>query len=94
MKAALGEAEIEYDVRGAGPAVLFLHAFPLGLSMWDAAVEALRRAAELEPIWSLPQWNLAIAHLHRGDLAAAARAQERADEIDAIAAGSGPPRPQ
>lgn len=40
MKATLGGAGIEYDVRGAGPALLFLHAFPLGLSMWDAAVEA------------------------------------------------------
>jgi Flp pilus assembly protein TadD len=50
----------------------------------DTAVEALRRAAELEPGWSLPHRNLAIAHLHRGDLAAAARAQRRADEIDGI----------
>jgi pimeloyl-ACP methyl ester carboxylesterase len=33
--------EIEYDVRGRGPAVLLLHAFPLGLSMWDPQVEAL-----------------------------------------------------
>ncbi|PYQ19919.1 MAG: alpha/beta hydrolase [Acidobacteria bacterium] len=33
--------EIEYDVRGKGPAVLFFHAFPLGLFMWDAQAEAL-----------------------------------------------------
>jgi 3-oxoadipate enol-lactonase len=33
--------EIEYDVRGTGPALLLLHAFPLGLSMWDPQVEAL-----------------------------------------------------
>jgi pimeloyl-ACP methyl ester carboxylesterase len=33
--------EIEYDVRGKGPAVLLLHAFPLGLSMWDPQAEAL-----------------------------------------------------
>jgi 3-oxoadipate enol-lactonase len=33
--------EIEYDVRGRGPAVLLLHAFPLGLGMWDAQVEPL-----------------------------------------------------
>ena len=56
----------------------------------DAAVETLGRAAELEPDWSLPYWNLAIAHLHRGDLAAAARAQQRAGEIDRIAAGAEP----
>jgi len=58
----------------------------------DAAVEALRRAAELEPGWSLPYRNLAIAHLHRGDLAAAASAQERADEVDGIAAPGEAPR--
>jgi hypothetical protein len=52
----------------------------------DAAVETLRRAAELEPNWSLPHRNLATAHLHRGDLAAAARAQRRADAIEGIAA--------
>jgi len=33
--------EVEYDVRGKGPAALLLHAFPLGLSMWDPQVEAL-----------------------------------------------------
>jgi pimeloyl-ACP methyl ester carboxylesterase len=33
--------EIEYDVRGRGPAVLLLHAFPLGLSMWDPQTETL-----------------------------------------------------
>jgi 3-oxoadipate enol-lactonase len=33
--------EVEYDVRGKGPAVLLLHAFPLGLSMWEPQVEAL-----------------------------------------------------
>jgi hypothetical protein len=57
----------------------------------EAAVEALRRAAELEPVWSLPHRNLAIALLHRGDLAAAASERERADEIDRTAVGSTPP---
>lgn len=41
MKALLGGAEIAYEEEGEGPAVLFLHAFPLGLEMWDAQVEAL-----------------------------------------------------
>ena len=40
-KARIAGAEIEYDVRGKGPAVLFFHAFPLGLFMWDAQAEAL-----------------------------------------------------
>jgi 3-oxoadipate enol-lactonase len=41
VKATIDGAAIEYDVRGEGPAVLLLHAFPLGLFMWDAQVEAL-----------------------------------------------------
>jgi pimeloyl-ACP methyl ester carboxylesterase len=41
VKATLSGAEVEYDVRGAGPAVVFLHAFPLGKFMWDRAVGAL-----------------------------------------------------
>jgi 3-oxoadipate enol-lactonase len=43
VKARLGGVELEYDARGEGRAVLFLHAFPLGLSMWDAQAEALSR---------------------------------------------------
>lgn len=41
MKATLDGAAVEYDVRGEGPAILLLHAFPLGLFMWDAQAEAL-----------------------------------------------------
>lgn len=41
MKATLDGVAIEYEVRGDGPAVLLLHAFPLGLFMWDAQFEAL-----------------------------------------------------
>jgi 3-oxoadipate enol-lactonase len=41
MKATLGGTEIDYDVRGDGPAVVFLHAFPLGQFMWDGEAEAL-----------------------------------------------------
>ena len=43
MKARIAGAEIEYDVRGQGPVLLFLHAFPLGLFMWDAAAADLAR---------------------------------------------------
>jgi 3-oxoadipate enol-lactonase len=35
-------ATLACDVQGEGPAVLFLHAFPLGLAMWDAQAAALR----------------------------------------------------
>ena len=42
MKARIEGSEIEYDVAGEGEAILFLHAFPLGLFMWDAQVLALR----------------------------------------------------
>ena len=35
MKATLAGQELHYLDEGQGPAVVFLHAFPLGLSMWD-----------------------------------------------------------
>lgn len=41
MKAPVAGTSMRYDVRGSGPAVLFLHAFPLGLAMWDAQARAL-----------------------------------------------------
>jgi 3-oxoadipate enol-lactonase len=41
MKTKIAGAELNYDVSGAGPAVLFLHAFPLDLRMWDAQAAAL-----------------------------------------------------
>jgi pimeloyl-ACP methyl ester carboxylesterase len=41
MNARIAGAELAYDVRGQGPAVLFLHAFPLGLVMWDEQARAL-----------------------------------------------------
>jgi len=57
----------------------------------ERAVEALRSAAELAPGWSLPYRNLAAAHRHRGDFAAASLEHQRADEIDRTAVGAGPP---
>lgn len=41
MKARIAGAEIHYHVQGGGPAVLFLHAFPLDLTMWDEQARAL-----------------------------------------------------
>jgi 3-oxoadipate enol-lactonase len=41
VRARVDGGEIEYDVRGQGPALLLLHAFPLGLFMWDGQAEAL-----------------------------------------------------
>ena len=41
MKARIAGGELAYEVSGRGPAVLFLHAFPLGLVMWDAQAAAL-----------------------------------------------------
>jgi 3-oxoadipate enol-lactonase len=40
-KLKVAGSEIAYDVRGEGPAILFLHAFPLGLVMWDDQARAL-----------------------------------------------------
>ncbi len=41
MKARIAGTELSYDVRGKGPAVLLLHAFPLSLAMWDDQARAL-----------------------------------------------------
>ncbi len=44
MKTRVDGTEIKYDVRGSGPVLLLLHAFPLGLFMWDPQAEALSPA--------------------------------------------------
>jgi 3-oxoadipate enol-lactonase len=44
MKAPVAGTSLEYDVRGDGPAVVLLHAFPLGKAMWDAQARALAPA--------------------------------------------------
>ena len=41
MKAKIAHTELEHTVAGKGPAVVLLHAFPLGLFMWDAQAAAL-----------------------------------------------------
>jgi 3-oxoadipate enol-lactonase len=44
VKALLGGGELAYDVRGSGPPVLLLHAFPLGMAMWEPQVRALHES--------------------------------------------------
>jgi pimeloyl-ACP methyl ester carboxylesterase len=41
MKTPIAGTELHYEVRGSGPALLWLHAFPLNLHMWDAQAAAL-----------------------------------------------------
>jgi 3-oxoadipate enol-lactonase len=41
MKAVIGGGEIAYDIQGSGPPLLLLHAFPLGMAMWEPQVRAL-----------------------------------------------------
>jgi pimeloyl-ACP methyl ester carboxylesterase len=41
MRTAIAGTQLNYEVSGSGPAVLFLHAFPLTLRMWDAQARAL-----------------------------------------------------
>lgn len=41
MKLRVAGSDIAYDVRGSGPSVLFLHAFPLNRAMWEAQATAL-----------------------------------------------------
>ncbi len=44
MKAVLGGGELAYDVRGRGMPLLLLHAFPLGMAMWEPQVRALQES--------------------------------------------------
>lgn len=46
-KARIRGAEVAYEVAGRGPAILFLHAYPLGLAMWDEPAEALAAAHQV-----------------------------------------------
>jgi pimeloyl-ACP methyl ester carboxylesterase len=41
MRARVDGGAIEYDARGEGRTLVLLHAFPLGMFMWDAQTEAL-----------------------------------------------------
>jgi 3-oxoadipate enol-lactonase len=41
VKLRVAGAELACEVSGAGPALLLLHAFPLGLAMWDPQADAL-----------------------------------------------------
>ena len=41
LRARVDGVEIEHEVRGEGRTILFLHAFPLSSSMWDAQSDAL-----------------------------------------------------
>jgi pimeloyl-ACP methyl ester carboxylesterase len=43
MKVDIGGIAIEYTDEGQGPAVLFLHAFPLSLGMWDGQGDLAKR---------------------------------------------------
>lgn len=47
MKLKVAGAELACDVTGAGPALLLLHAFPLGLAMWDEQVRALAKGHQV-----------------------------------------------
>jgi len=44
VKAVLGGGELAYDVRGSGEPLLLLHAFPLGMAMWEPQVRALQES--------------------------------------------------
>ena len=47
MKARIAGGELAYDVRGEGPALLLLHAFPLGMAMWDDQVRELSKDGQV-----------------------------------------------
>ena len=47
MKVRIGDADLQYDVQGTGPALLLLHAFPLGMEMWDDTAASLAGVARV-----------------------------------------------
>ena len=47
MKLLVAGAELACEVSGTGPAVLLLHAFPLGLAMWEPQAAALAGAHQI-----------------------------------------------
>ena len=47
MREPVAGTELQYEDRGAGPPVLLLHAFPLGLFMWDEQVAAFEETHRL-----------------------------------------------
>jgi 3-oxoadipate enol-lactonase len=47
VKLSVAGAELACEVTGTGPAVLLLHAFPLGLAMWDEQAAAFQDAHQV-----------------------------------------------
>ena len=47
MNVRIAGADIRHDVQGSGPDVIFLHAFPLGLTMWDEQAKGLADVARV-----------------------------------------------
>ena len=47
MKLRVAGAELACEVSGTGPALLLLHAFPLGLAMWEPQAAALAEARQV-----------------------------------------------
>jgi len=45
--AKIGGADLAFEVRGTGQALLLLHAFPLGLAMWDPQTAALSESNQV-----------------------------------------------
>jgi pimeloyl-ACP methyl ester carboxylesterase len=45
--ARIAGGDVRYEAQGSGPALLFLHAFPLGLAMWDAQASGLADVARV-----------------------------------------------
>ena len=47
MKLRVAGAELACEVNGTGPALLLLHAFPLGLAMWEPQAAALAESHQV-----------------------------------------------
>ena len=58
-----------------------LAASQLNLQQWDAAETSLNEAAALDPLYPMPQLNLAVLYTAKGDAAKAQEHQQRAKDL-------------
>src|SRR4051812_42695786 len=65
LTARIAGGDLSFDVQGSGVPLLFLHAFPLGLSMWDDQAKSL---ADIARVVRFDDRGFGGSSLHDGTL--------------------------